>query len=122
MRLLLAVFSSLLLLIALAGIGIGIAVVGAASGGVGSGGARVGLLAAVEFSTIPFLIGTIALGCLAIVFAVESSKDQQIAAILASRLTAHEHGREVAYTSDPAVIARRARLAAAGASPPDGAD
>jgi|SRR4051812_16789432 hypothetical protein len=101
MRILLVLFSGLLLLIALAGIGFGFAVMSQATHQ-GAGG----LVAAFTVSVLPFLIGTVALGAVGIIFAVEAAREEHSVLLRAI-------GRQIvgSPSTDPAVLAKRAREA-----------
>lgn len=76
------VFSLLLLIIAFAGIGFGVAVVSESMHHSGTG-----FLAAVTVAVLPFMIGVIALGAFTIVITVESTRDDTTA--LLRELLAH---------------------------------
>ncbi len=79
MRALLSVFVTLLILIAIAGIGAGVAVVILASRAKGSGAGDV--ILAIVYGSVPFAIGTVALGSVSICMAIDLTGRQQVDAI-----------------------------------------
>jgi len=112
MRILLAAFSVVLLVIALIGISIGAAIMHSAMKQ-----PNAGTLAAFVVAAVPFLIGTVALGSVTVVFALEQSHNRLQDIAESSRTTArllmqpHE-------TDDPVLKAKRAREAADRARSP----
>lgn len=69
----------ILSIIAILGIGGGILVVGAVMKTPGSG--PLGFVLAFVYGSIPFAIGTVALGALAVVLAIERAADDQVGAV-----------------------------------------
>jgi hypothetical protein len=114
MRAMIAVFTVVLLLIAVAGLGAGVLIVAtgasaaAATPGRSSGGGILSLGAAI----IPFALGMVALGFATVILAVDQSRAEQVAA-LDQLIRGHQERDRRAPARDPALAARRARLAAA---------
>lgn len=79
MRGILSVFVSILAVIALLGLGLGVFVVSKAAGVASAD--PLGFVLALVYGSIPFAIGTIALGAVAVVSAVDKSASDQTAAI-----------------------------------------
>ncbi len=95
MRILLAVLTAVLIVIALLGLGAGIFTVAAASKSASSD--PLGLAIALVYGSIPFAIGTIALGAVAIVGAVEQAAREQIAEINRGTEVALNEARHAAH-------------------------
>jgi hypothetical protein len=116
MRAFLVVFTVVLFLIALIGIGMGLAIMSVAAKA-----PNAGALVAFGAATIPFLIGTVALVGVGIIFAVDSSRAEQERTLLR---IAHATETLVRYeagpppTDDPVLKAKREREAAAAAKSP----
>lgn len=89
MRPFISFLTIVLLVIGLVGVGIGTIAVGTAATEPGAAG----ILAALLYGSVPFLLGTVALGASAIVLSIEQATADQVAAINRGTEVAINEGR-----------------------------
>lgn len=107
MKLVLGVFTVVLLMIAIAGLGFGVFAVYEAIKHAHEPGAEIGVFALLEMAVIPVLVGTVALAGVSIVFALEHTRDEHTT--LLTQIAGYTRKAVPPTPTDPTAAANVAR-------------